>query len=85
MNKYLAKILFIIEKDSNQLSIHPNEMKLRNHVIDKLETYFIMPKNTAISSMANIQKKLHNNSNVLIIYQKDFYKYKQNEIYELFI
>ena len=42
VNYYLAKVLFIIENDSNQLHVLPNGLKLIIHVIDKLETYFVI-------------------------------------------
>ena len=49
MNNYLEKELFIIENDYKKLSILPNDVKLKVHVIDQLETDFIMTKNTVIS------------------------------------
>ena len=75
----------MIEKDSKQLSMLPNDMKLMIHVIYQLETYFVIAKNTAISSVANTIKNLHFQSNLYLLYQQDFYKDKQKEIYDLFI
>ena len=48
VNNYLVKGFFLIEKDSEQLRILTNDAKLRIHEIDKLETYFVMAKETAI-------------------------------------
>ena len=48
VNDYLEKGFFIIENNSNQLSILPNDVKLRIYTIDKLETDFVMAKNTEI-------------------------------------
>ena len=44
MNNYLAKGFCIIEKDSDQLNILPNYVKLRIHAIDQLETDSVMTK-----------------------------------------
>ena len=46
MNNHLEKGLFIIEKDSKHLSILPNDVILRIHEIDQLETDFVMTKKT---------------------------------------
>ena len=59
MNNYLAKVFYIIEKDSKQLSMLPNNAKLRIYVFDQPETDFFMVKNTAIYSVANTINKLH--------------------------
>ena len=53
VNNYLAKGLFITEKDSKQLSILPNDVKLIIFVINQLETDFVLAKKPAISSAAN--------------------------------
>ena len=63
----------------------PNDVKLRLYVIDQLETYFVMAKNIEISSIANTIKQLHIQKNMHLLYQQDFYKDKQKEIYKLFI
>ena len=73
-NNYLARGLFIIEKDSKQLNIILIDMKLRIHAIYQLEIDFVMAKNTAIHSVANTIKKLHIQSYFHLIYQQDFYK-----------
>ena len=44
VNNYLAKGLYVIEKDPKQLSILPNYVKLRINVIDQLEKYLVMAK-----------------------------------------
>ena len=84
VNKYLAKWLFIIEKESQKLSILLNEVKLTIHAIDQLETYFVVAKITAISSVSNTIKKLHIHSDLNSIYKQNFYNYKQKEIDELY-
>ena len=56
------------EKDSKQLNSLPNDVKLRIHAIDQLETDFIMAKNTAISSVVNTINKFHIQSNLHFIY-----------------
>ena len=59
MNKYLAKGFYIIEQESKQLIMLPNDAKLRIYMIDQLETYFVMAKNEAILSVSNTIKTLH--------------------------
>ena len=44
MNNYLANELYIVEKDSKQIIILPNDVKLRINVIDKLDTDFFVVK-----------------------------------------
>ena len=44
MKNYLAKGLFMIENDSKHLSSLPNDVKIRIHMIDQLETDFVMAK-----------------------------------------
>ena len=77
VNNYLAKGLFVIEKDSKQKSMLPNDVKLIINVIDQLDTYFFMAKNKAISSVANTIKKLHIQTNMNLLYKQDLYKDKQ--------
>ena len=48
VDNYLEKGLFIIANNSNQLSSLPNDVKLIIHVIDQLETDFVMEKNTDV-------------------------------------
>ena len=63
----------------------PNDVILIIHAIEKLETYFVIAKNEAISSVANTVQKLHIQSDLHLIYKQNFYHDKQNEIYNLFI
>ena len=44
VNNYLSKGLYIIEKDSKQLSMLPNNMKLKINLIDQMDTYFSWQK-----------------------------------------
>ena len=46
----------MIENDSKQSSMIPNDVKLIIYVIDQLETDLAMAKNTAIPSVANTIK-----------------------------
>ena len=63
----------------------PNDAKLRNHLIDKLESDFVLKKNTAISSVENTIKNLYIQKNMHLLYQQDLYKNKQKEIYEILL
>ena len=77
MNNYLEKGFFIIENKSKQLSILPTDLKLRIHAINQLETYFVMAKNTAISSVENTINKFHIQHGLHFIYKQNFYNNKQ--------
>ena len=44
INIYLSKGLYIIENESKQSIIIPNDVKLRINMIDKMDTDFIMSK-----------------------------------------
>ena len=57
INNYLSKGFYIIEKESKQLSLLPNDVKLRFNIINKMDTYFVMAKKKAISAVANTIKK----------------------------
>ena len=85
IKNYLAKGFYIIEKDSNQLSTLPNDVKLIINLIDQMDADFFMAKNKAISSLSNKINKLHIQKNMHLIYKQDYYKDKQEEIYDLFI
>ena len=85
VNNYLAKGFFIIEKNSKQLIILLNDVKLRVHAIEQLETYFVTAKNTEISSVENTINKLHIQSDFHFIYKKNLYYNKQGEIDTLFM
>ena len=73
VNNFLAKGLFIIDWGSKHSSMHPNDVKLRIHVIEQLETDFVMEKNKAISSVANTMNKLHSQSDLHLTYKQNFY------------
>ena len=77
VNKYLAKLFYVIENDSKQLSMLTNDVKLRINVIDQLDTDFVMKNNTEISSVVNTIKKLHIQKNIYSIYKQEFYKDKK--------
>ena len=62
----------------------PNDVKSRINLIDQMDTDFVMAKK-AISSIANIIKKLHIQKNMHLIYKKYYYEDKQEEINDLFI
>ena len=49
VNKYLAKLLFIIKMESKQLKSLPNDVKLIIYVIDQLEKDFIMAEKNTLS------------------------------------
>ena len=53
VNNYLEKGFLIIEKESKQLKIIPNDVKLRINAIDQLETYFYEKK----TQQFTLQKK----------------------------
>ena len=77
INNYLEKGFYIIENDSKQLSLLPNDIKLRINLIDQLDIDFVMAKNKSISYVANTIKTLHIQKNMHLIYKQDFYKDKQ--------
>ena len=80
IKNYLSKGLSIIEHNKNQLSLLPNDLKLRINLINQLDTDYVMVKNIAISAVANTIKKLHIHKSMHIIYKKYFYKNKEKEI-----
>ena len=84
VNNYSEKRLFFIENNSKQLSILPNDAKLRIHAIEQVETYFCMAKNKAISSVENTIKKLPIHFGMYFINQQNLYYDKQDEIDTLF-
>ena len=57
VNNYLEKGFYVIEQESKQLSILPNNAKLGIYVIEELETDLYMVKSTAIYYVANSTKK----------------------------
>ena len=44
MNNYLAKLFYIIEKDSKQKSMLPNDVKLIINMIYKMDKDFVIEK-----------------------------------------
>ena len=56
VNNYLSKKIYIIERNSKQLSMLPNYLKLGINFIDKLDTDFFMKKNKGTCSVANTIK-----------------------------
>ena len=44
INNYLAKVFYIIEKDSNQFSLIPNDVKVIINLINQMDTYFSWQK-----------------------------------------
>ena len=67
INNYLAKGFYIIIKGSNKSIMIPNDVRLRIILIDQIDTDFVMAKNEAISSVENIIKKLHIQTNMYLI------------------
>ena len=83
MNNYLEKGFFINEKESKQLTILPDDVKLRIRAVDQLETYFFMENNTEIFSVVNTIKIFHIQYYFHLIYKQNFYNEKQKEIDEI--
>ena len=77
MNNHLSKWFVIIEHNSRKLSSFLNYAKLRIRAINQLETDDIMAKNTEISSVANIIKKVHIQSDLYLIYKQKLYHAKE--------
>ena len=59
INNYLAKGFPIIEQNTMQLSLIPNDVKLRINLINQLKTDYVMVKNESISPVANTIKQFH--------------------------
>ena len=59
-----------------------NYVKLRVCTIGQLEKDFVMEKSTSISSVANTIKKMHTQSDFHLIFKKNLYCDKQNEMDE---
>ena len=85
INNCLAKLFYIIEKGTKQLSLLPNDVKLRTNLNNQLDTDFVTTKNKAISAVANTNKQLHIQKDMHMIYKQDFYNDKQKEIDDLFL
>ena len=56
INNYVAKMFYIIEMDSKQLSFLPNDVRFRINMNNQLDTDYIMVKNKAISAAENTIK-----------------------------
>ena len=82
INNYLPKGLSIIENNTKQLSLLPNDVKLKINLTDQLDKDYVMVKNKSISAVANTIKKLRIQKNMHMTYKKDFYKNKEKEIYD---
>ena len=74
------KTVFIIEDNSKQLSILPNDVKLRINAIEKPKTDYILAKNIEIYSVANTINKFQIHSDFQMIYKQNFYYDKQDGI-----
>ena len=84
LNYYSARGSVILQKNSNQLSIFPNDVKLRIHSINKQKIDQVIACYTEISSLKNTIKKLQILSTLHSIYQKNFCHDKQDIIVEIF-
>ena len=73
MNNYLEKLLFIIENNSKELPILPNNAKLIIHSTSQLKTDFVVVKNTELFSVAKKIKKLHIRSDLHFICKKNVF------------
>ena len=85
INNYLAKLFYVIEQDTKQLSLSPNDVILRTNINNQLDTDYVMVKNKAISAVANTTKKLNIQKDMHMIYKQDFHMNKEKEIYDLFL
>ena len=70
MNNYLEKEFYIIEKDSNKLSMPPNDVKLIMNVIDQPDTDFSCKKQRNF-----LRRKYHKN-----VYSEKYAFYLQTRI-----
>ena len=77
INNYLSKGLFIIDRISKKLKLIPNDVILRNNLVDQLKTDYVMVKNDALSDKANTIKPFHIRKNIGMKYKQEFYKTKQ--------
>ena len=69
INNYLSKGFSVI-KQKKQLSLLPNDVRLRINMINPLDTDYFMVKNKAIYAVANTIKTLHIQKNIYLIYKK---------------
>ena len=76
INNYLEKYFYNIEKGSKQLSLLPNDVKLRINMIIQMDTDFFIAKNKAIYAVSNTIKDTYP-ERYTIGFKKDFYRDKQ--------
>ena len=77
-------MFYSIEQGTKQLSLIPNDVRLRINLNNQLDTDYLMVKNKAISAVANTIKQLHTQKDMHMIHKKDLYKNKENEIDDFF-
>ena len=77
INNYLSKGFSIIEQNTKQLSLLPNDVKLIINMINQLDTDYVMVNNIAISAVTNTIKQLHIQKNKDIIHKQEFYNTKE--------
>ena len=85
IKNYLSKGFSIIEQNTKQLNLLPNNIKLRMNLINQMDTDYVVLKIKTVSAVANIIKQLHIQKNMHIIYKQDFYNNKDREIDDLFL
>ena len=59
INTYLSKGFSNIEQNTKQLSLIPNEVKMRTNLVDQLKSDYFMVKNEAISAKSKTITELH--------------------------
>ena len=85
IHNYLSKGFSIIEYNTKQFCLLPNDVKLRINLINLLDTDHVMVKNKAISVVANTIKQLNFQKEMHIINKKDFYRNNEKEIDDFFL
>ena len=81
---YLAKVFVILEHNSTELSIVPNEVKQIMHAIDMHDSEYVMSCYTSITYVANTVKKLHIMSDLNYGHIHNFYRDKQESNDDIF-
>ena len=84
MEYYLAKEFFILEHNSKNLSIVPNEAKQIINAINMHDSDFVMAFYTSINSVENTINKFHIVSDLNFGYIHNFYHDKQESIDYMF-
>ena len=77
VKNYLAKGLKIIEKDSEQNILPPNDMKFIIDLIYQMDIDFLMAKKQSNLLCSKPHQKLHIKKNMHLIYKQDYYKEKK--------